>query len=233
MFGRIVKRIGAKKLSLAATLLLALTNHTSATTIILNPTQVGQSSVIDYNGLVNNVVVPGLTASVTFTLTSVDLLNNTWSFGYALDNTSSGGISSRVSTFGFNTDPALLAAAITGGTVFSDFSSGNVPNLGSVDFCATAGSNCAGGGGGGVFPVDGIVTGSFSLDFAGSANNATQITLSDLYVRYQSITGTTLGNSGIGVATVPGPLVGAGLPGLVAACGFLVALARRRRRQTS
>jgi hypothetical protein len=33
----------------------------------------------------------------------------------------------------------------------------------------------------------------------------------------------------VNASSVPGPIVGAGLPGLVAACGVLLALARRRR----
>ena len=40
-------------------------------------------------------------------------------------------------------------------------------------------------------------------------------------------------NASFNDATVPGPIVGAGLPGLLAACGGLVALARRRRRRAA
>ena len=37
------------------------------------------------------------------------------------------------------------------------------------------------------------------------------------------------GNISTAAAPVPGPIVGAGLPGLIAACGVLIAFARRRR----
>jgi hypothetical protein len=43
-------------------------------------------------------------------------------------------------------------------------------------------------------------------------------------------TGFQLSNSGITVSAVPGPVLGAGLPGLIMACGGLLVLARRRRR---
>jgi hypothetical protein len=49
-----------------------------------------------------------------------------------------------------------------------------------------------------------------------------------------SETGTTDGSSNFSIMinaySVPGPVAGAGLPGLVAACGGLIGLARRRRR---
>lgn len=49
-------------------------------------------------------------------------------------------------------------------------------------------------------------------------------------VAVQAVTGDELLAS-VSTAAVPGPIAGAGLPGLVAACGALLALVRRRRQQ--
>jgi hypothetical protein len=69
--------------------------------------------------------------------------------------------------------------------------------------------------------------GSFTLF---SPNGPSRI-VSDDGQAFQISDGLPRGNVSTTIAPVPVPVVGAGLPGLVAACGGLLALARRRRRQ--
>jgi len=60
----------------------------------------------------------------------------------------------------------------------------------------------------------------------------TNIGNSDFFRVINGGTGNTAGQiTGVSLLAVPGPIVGAGLPGLLAACGALMLFARRRRRR--
>jgi hypothetical protein len=178
-----------------------------------------------------------LTAQTSFTLTGI--ADNTYTFSYAVSNTSGAPITgSRISGFAFDTNPDITSAASTGAFGYTTVG-GTYPNgIGSVDVCfkdASTGA-CAGGGSGGL-NIGESGTGSFTLTFA---QPVSEVTLSDFYVRYQSISGagniTSASGSGTqtsststtsGGTEVPEP----GMLGLLGGALIATALLRRRRRR--
>jgi len=72
-----------------------------------------------------------------------------------------------------------------------------------------------------------LATTGFAPLLAGTDELSHSIPFFNFYT-FNATTGNVLLAS---ISAVPGPIVGAGLPGLIAACGGLLALARRRRRQ--
>jgi hypothetical protein len=99
-----------------------------------------------------------------------------------------------------------------------------------IDCTELAGGATCGQGGANALPVGSTL--SFSVANATIAdltalNNAGNFAVADILCgpNFPGCAGNT------GPVDVPGPILGAGLPGLVAACGGLLALARRRRQK--
>ena len=191
----------------------------------------GASFSLVFNGFSGSSanVVTGLNARIDFTFTG--LTGNDWNFSYNIFNQSSAPVTgSRVSTFAFNVNPDVTGA--TGGGIFPNVEFGaNQPNgIGTIELCFSS-ANCPGGGGDGV-AQGGSGSGTFTLEFASLLSS---ITLSDFFIRWQSIDGVPNVTSASGGVTecrgvncddqqVPEPatllLLGSGLLGL--------ALRRRR-----
>lgn len=145
---------------------------------------VGDNYTILFGGFGGDPVmdIPGLNAELDLELTGIG--TNSLTFEYTLWNTSTaGGTDSRVSGFAFDMDPLA-----TGGSATGDFTQINFgktyPNaIGNVDACLANSGACSGPGGA---ALGDPASGSFTLSFD---SNVGSLTLSDFYVRYQSLSG--------------------------------------------
>lgn len=158
-----------------------------------------QSFTLLYNGFVDNQgnVIPGLNASITYTFTGTSSGGTTWNFDYDIENLSSAPVTgSRLSNFGFNVDPDVTGATVTGTFDTVEFDANQPNQLGVIEVCFTA-QNCPGGGSGGVTQGN-TGSGTFTLSFS---EVLTSIELTSFFIRWQSIEGV----AGVGSASgVPG-----------------------------
>ncbi len=186
--------------AIAAAALMGLSSPAFADSMLFNSTDIGKAISLSYDGFSGGSgTIAGLTGSTTFTLAGVT--GNDYTFDYAVANTSSAPVTdSRISSFAFNTDPTISSATSTGAFSYTTLNS-NYPNgIGTVDVCfkdAMTGS-CAGGGSGGL-TLGQSGTGSLTLSFSAPVS---AVTLSDFYVRYQSITGVSGISSASGAGTI-------------------------------
>lgn len=221
-----------RSLSLAAAGAVALSSSVAfADAITLDSSSVGQTVSLGYNGMADGTAIAGLTGATTLKLTGIT--GTSYNFDYTVTNTTSNPVDSRISSFGFDTSPDISGATSTG-TYGNALLGGQVPTpFNTVDVCFKAGGSNSCSGSGGV--LDGQTgSGTLSLNFASAP---TSLTLSDFFVRYQSITGAGYVTSATGAGTITssgGSTGGTPVPepGMIGLFGMgLIGLALMRRRQ--
>jgi len=189
-----------RKLAATAILGMLWTGAAHASVITVSPAAIGTSYTVNYDGFADGSVIDGLSGTAVLTLKESD--GSRYTFDYTLTNTSSDPIDeSRVSIFGFNTDPTIASASATG--LFDMVATNaNVPSgFGTVDVCfkGAGGKNSCSGGGGAGLKMGESGSGTLTLNFSSLVN---ELTLSDFFVRYQAIEGAGAPGSAIGRGTV-------------------------------
>lgn len=222
--------------SIAASFVSGTGNGTNVT---LDSSGPAFSWTINYNGFSDSLVpITGLTSSILYNFVGTTFAGGetTYNFQYQISNTSSAPITaSRVSMFGFNTNPNLVASGASSTGIFGKQGyNSNVPNIGDIEVCFHDrngnSTNCAGGSGGGVDLGQMSTLGTFSLKFAGTP---AVINLSDFYVRYQSIEGAGNVTSAVGQPGTPTSPVPEPATWLMMLAGFGIVGAAMRRRNSS
>jgi hypothetical protein len=198
----------------------------------------GGTVVITMDGITDGpTLIQGLTAQLTLTFKNVSTDGKTYAFYYSLFNSSSGQVTgSRVSSFGFDTNPNVSGGKVTG--AFDVLHLGDAyPVIKDPEVCVFDPNNPKGGvctGSGGGINIGDKGEGMLYLTFA-SVPTGNSITLSNFVDRYQSITGVKIGGkyvtSAVGqetnIVALPEPATWALM--LIGFGGMGVALRRRRR----
>lgn len=185
--------------------LLMISAHTTANAVMIDT--IGDAFTIQFNGRIEEMVQPGLSAQAHFKVTDfahkADIDRTLLELAVDLKNTSSSPITaSRVSILGFDTSGIIDFELSSVEGVFDFVSSGQMSDIGKLNLCFkdTDGENCSGGASGGV-DIGAPRRFVAELFFEG---NITSISLDNFGVRYQDIVGGTVGDgdSGTGVGTV-------------------------------
>lgn len=159
----------------------------------------GSGTTIYFNGQANGTVVSGVSSNMFLQLTSQTLTSATFDFvinNTSITNTFTPATTSNLSGFGFDSSPDILSGSTTD-ALYSNTSSGSISNGMKVEFCFTAGPNCAGGANGGISAGQ-TTNGKFTLNYT---TLPSAFTLSNFIVRYQNLPQPA--GSGIGIP-VPG-----------------------------
>ncbi len=200
-------------------LLFATPSANAAVTVVSGPTPgsttatftptfgvgINNTVLLKFNGFNSSAGVPisGLTAELALTLLSVT--GNSYNFSYILKNTSTNAApgvidASRISVFGFNSDPNLQSASVDNTDQFNlvklngAFNNNGGPDNaagGLLEFCLKdAGNlqNCNSGAQG--LAQGGTTDGLFSLTYSSLQSS---IKLDNFAVRYQGIESSALG----------------------------------------
>jgi hypothetical protein len=206
-----------------------------ASAVVLNASDIGASGTTTIQGQIDGTNVAGLTGTLFLKLDGFLNAGKTWVFDYTVKTTSGGAITaSRISSFGLSTTPDIVGGASTGVYGFLQIGPNGVPGfiLPTIDFCAGSSANtCTGGNG---LTLGQSASGTLALTFATALS---LINLDTAYMRFQSIVGSRLGDSGAGVNgpsielqdITPTPLPGAAIMFFSGLTGLGLLMRRRKR----
>jgi len=167
----------------------------------------GGTQTIHFDGITDGpTLIPGLTGDLTLNFINITDGGLTYNFTYSLFNSSSGGVTgSRISSFGFDTDPNVLATSSVTGLFDVLHLGDSYPIITDPEVCVFnpngQGGVCTGSGGG-LDQGDTSALGTLTLRFA-SAPAGGLLSLSHFVDRYQSIEGVRGVTSAVGRQTPP------------------------------